>query len=427
MCIEAWSLNLLNRGSSSSRSCCIAGVDGTGRRYRAGRCGSRRRSLNTLSLEWCRLADGAGVTSHGAGGYASLGHFSANSTGSLSDNLSPLSRGLRCVCFELNFMAHGETLTKLARHVLALDVEFLATDSANHAVGQVQGHLRHGVLGEVIISLELVKELGGRDNVVVRVIRAHDLALALKRARNKGLCCAVVLVGELNLRHGPCGRRWVDEDGVVALDEAVPLKVKWYALCVSDHVSVRSLGVLSLRVHNLHELAHALLDGLDDVCLELGEGVLNANQILSVVVLLLDLLVQAVHDTTLKNVRVVPSLHAAAVGVEDSRVLAEQLNVLLSMGSRLVNGLTALAGALGQLLALVLDLSVQALEDGQNGALELLCCFVVLVGDALTIGLATYTATRQGNVLGCLNGCFQTCLRYRRATGRSGGLASRGP
>jgi hypothetical protein len=46
------------------------------------------------------------------------------------------------------------------------------------------------------------------------------------------------------------------------------------------------------------------------------------------------------------------------VRVENGRVLAKQLDVLLSMGSRLVNGFAALAGALRQLLALVLDLSV---------------------------------------------------------------------
>jgi hypothetical protein len=59
--------------------------------------------------------------------------------------------------------------------------------------------------------------------------------------------------------------------------------------------------------------------------------------------------------------------------------------VLLGMGSGLVDLLAALARSFGQLLALVLDLGVQAFEDGQNGTLELFRGFVVLVGDSLII------------------------------------------
>jgi hypothetical protein len=59
--------------------------------------------------------------------------------------------------------------------------------------------------------------------------------------------------------------------------------------------------------------------------------------------------------------------------------------MLLSMGSGLVDRLAALSSALCELLGLVLDLRVQALEDGDNGALELLCGLVVLVRDALPL------------------------------------------
>ena len=70
--------------------------------------------------------------------------------------------------------------------------------------------------------------------------------------------------------------------------------------------------------------------------------------------------------------------------VEDCGVLTKKLNVLLGVLASLVDSLTALAGSLCELLALVLDLGVQAVEDGENGAFQLLRSLVVLVGDTLT-------------------------------------------
>jgi hypothetical protein len=65
-------------------------------------------------------------------------------------------------------------------------------------------------------------------------------------------------------------------------------------------------------------------------------------------------------------------------------VLTKKLNVLLGVLASLVDSLTALAGSLCELLALVLDLGVQAVEDGEDGAFQLLRSLVVLVGDTLT-------------------------------------------
>jgi hypothetical protein len=216
-----------------------------------------------------------------------------------------------------------------------------------------------------------VEELGRRHNVVVGVVGAHDLALAFQRSRNQRLGCAVVLVGELDLRDSPCGCGWVDEDGVVALDEAVPFKVERDFLAVPNHVTVSCLGVLGLRVHDLHELSHAVLDGLENMRLKLSKRVLNTNQILAVVVFFLNLLVQAVQDAALQNVWVIGSLQVSAVRVVRGRILTEELDVLLSVGSGLVDLLAALARSFGQFLALVLNLGVQAFEDGQNCTLEL--------------------------------------------------------
>ena len=84
-------------------------------------------------------------------------------------------------------------------------------------------------------------------------------------------------------------------------------------------------------------------------------------------------------DSALEDVWVVGSLHRATVRVENCGVLAEELNVLLSVLASLVDSLTALTGALCELLALVLNLRVQAVKDGEDGAFQLLGRLVVLV------------------------------------------------
>jgi hypothetical protein len=277
----------------------------------------------------------------------------------LADNLPPLSCSLWCMRLELQFVAEGKATAQLAaRDVFALDIELLPVHSTNHAVGQVQREFRYGVFGKVVVRLEFVEELGRRHNVVVGVVRTHDLALAFQRARDQWLRCAVVLVGELDLRDSPRRGRWVDEDGVVALDEAVPFKVEGNFLDVANHVTIRRLGVLGLCIDDLHELAHTMLDGLENVRLELSKRVLNTDKILSVVVLFQNLLVQAMHDSALQDVRIVCSLQIAAMRVVRGRILPEELDVLLGMGSGLVDSLAALARSFCQLLALVLDLGV---------------------------------------------------------------------
>jgi hypothetical protein len=105
--------------------------------------------------------------------------------------------------------------------------------------------------------------------------------------------------------------------------------------------------------------------------LKLSKRVLNTNQILAVVVFFLNLLVQAVQDAALQNVWVIGSLQVSAVRVVRGRILTEELDVLLSVGSGLIDLLAALARSFGQFLALVLNLGVQAFEDGQNCTLEL--------------------------------------------------------
>jgi len=121
----------------------------------------------------------------------------------------------------------------------------------------------------------------------------------------------MVLVGEADVGDAARGRTGVDEDCAVALNEAVPFKVEWDFLRSADHLAIHDLCALSLCVDDSHELAESMLNSLEDVCLELRKAILHADQILSVVVLFLDLLVEAVYDATLKNVWVVGRRHLA--------------------------------------------------------------------------------------------------------------------
>lgn len=233
----------------------------------------------------------AAISGDRTGRYTRRG-FVGHLAGCLADDIPPLFRSLWGVCLECELVCHGESTANLSLgYVFTLDVELLSVDGTDDAVGDVERQFGDWVLSEVVVCLELMEELGRGDDIVVCVVGAHDLALLLERSRDKGLGGAVVLVGEADV--GECAG-WgggVDEDGVVALDEAVPLKVLRDALGCADHVGVCSLGVLGLGVDDLQELAHAVLDRLDDVGLELCERVLHTDQVLTVVVLLLHLLV----------------------------------------------------------------------------------------------------------------------------------------
>jgi hypothetical protein len=63
------------------------------------------------------------------------GHFVGDLARSLADHLPPLLRGLRRVRLEGHLVVHGEGVAELALgHVLALNVELLATDGSDNAV-----------------------------------------------------------------------------------------------------------------------------------------------------------------------------------------------------------------------------------------------------------------------------------------------------
>lgn len=151
-------------------------------------------------------------------------------------------------------------------------------------------------------------------------------------------------------------------------------------------VIIQSAGLVSLATSKLCEGLHGLLDNLNDVSLEALEVVLNSNQVISVVVLGNDLAVQTVQDTAVDDIRVVVAVEMTPRRVERSRMLSKQLYLLLSGVASLVNFLCALLGAMGELLGLVLDLLMQAFENGEDRALDALFGFDVGVDEGLRVG-----------------------------------------
>ena len=283
-------------------------------------------------------------------------------------------------------VGHGELVAKAAaRNILALDLELQAINGTNHAVGKVQRGLGSRVLCEIVVGLELVHELGGSDDPESGLVLLKQLALALQGASNQRLGGSVVLVGEADVGHAAWRSVGVDQDLVVALDEAVPLEVGSDLLGGAGHVAVHGASLLGLVADNLVELTQTILDGGENVGLELSKAVLHSDNIVAVVVLLDDLLVQTVVDTALENVGVLVGVDLASSAVKGGCVLAELLDVLLRRLASLVDELAALASTLSELLGLVLNLGMEALEDGQDRALDCLCGFGMRVGDTLAL------------------------------------------
>jgi hypothetical protein len=116
------------------------------------------------------------------------------------------------------------------------------------------------------------------------------------------------------------------------------------------------------------------------------EVVLNSDQVISVVVLSNDLAVEAMEDTAVHNVGIIVTVEVTSGGVERGRVLAEQLDLLLSGVTSLLDLLGSLLGTVGELLSLVLNFLVQTLEDGKDGALDALLGFDIGIDKGLGVG-----------------------------------------
>lgn len=88
--------------------------------------------------------------------------------------------------------------------------------------------------------------------------------------------------------------------------------------------------MISLSADDCQKLAETVLDFLNDVCLKLSKRVLYCNEVLSVVVLFLDLLIQTMVHSSLKDVRIICSLQIAGVRIEGGSILSKEFDLLLS-------------------------------------------------------------------------------------------------
>jgi len=303
-----------------------------------------------------------------------------------SQSFVPFGSVLRGVCLESVLVCHRELVAEAAsRDVFSLNHELLSIKSADHAVGQVERSLGNGVLCKVVVRFILVHVLGRSNNPEAGFILLQKLAFLLQTASDERLGGSVVLIGEADVGHTAWGSAGVDQDLVVALDETVPFEV-WCDLSSSaSHVAIHCTGLLGLSTDDLVELGQTILDGGENVSFKLGEAVLDGDDIVAIVILLDDLLVQAVVDTTLKDVGIFVSTDLASGALKGSGVLTELLNVLLRGLTSLVDKLASLSSTLCELLGLILDLGVKTLEDGEDRALEGLCCFGMRVGDTLLL------------------------------------------
>lgn len=163
------------------------------------------------------------------------------------------------------------------------------------------------------------------------------------------------------------------------------------ALRSGQDVGVHVALALQLATHELEELVHGALAGLDDMGLELLEVVLHGDDVLTVVVLILNLLVQAMVDPAAQDVWVVVLLDfVSRSGIEGGCLLRQQLDMLLGDTSGLFDGFGTLGCPALYLLALALDLFVQSFEDGEHGALEVLFGIEMHVHHTLLSIISTY-------------------------------------
>lgn len=303
---------------------------------------------------------------------ALIGSGGSACTCSCADGLEPSLGFGRAVRLECQLRCSGQLAADTLTLVLALDVELLSAGSSNHGIGEVDGQLGLGVVGKVVVVLELVQELGRGNNIVARLGSPRELVarLALQRTLDQSLCGVVVLVGEVDGIDASWRVVRVDEVGALAVEEAHPLEIGRDSLSGAQHVGVEGTRLLGLAASHGIEGLHGLLDDLDHMGLERLEVFLQMDQVVAVVVLLDDLLVQSVVDAALDAVGVLGRVHLAAGRLKGCAVLAQQFNVFLSSVPDLLDLLCALAGAVLDLLDLGLDLLVQSLEDGEDGSLE---------------------------------------------------------
>lgn len=91
-------------------------------------------------------------------------------------------------------------------------------------------------------------------------------------------------VREGDVGHGTGRGVGVDENAVVAVDEAVPFEVEWNVLRRGRDVAVDGLVVVGLGTHELVERTESRLYDLEDMGFEGGEVGLDFEDVVAVVV-----------------------------------------------------------------------------------------------------------------------------------------------
>ena len=143
----------------------------------------------------------------------------------------------------------------------------------------------------------------------------------------------MTLVRETDAIH--CSR-WgigIDKYVGVTLDEAIPFEVQGNGRRCGSDVTEHGLLPVGLAAHELIVGVDGGLDGGNDMGFKLREAVLDTDGVLATVVLLKNLLVQAVINATVEYVRVIGGRHLASTGVETSGMLTEGIDRLGTLSS----------------------------------------------------------------------------------------------
>ena len=168
-----------------------------------------------------------------------------------------------------------------------------------------------------------------------------------------------------------------------AFNELLPFKVRSDLCSLANHVRIDELSLLGLTRDILVKSHHGLLHNLNDVSFELDKVLLYGNEIILVIVFLEDLFVEAVENAPVNNIWIIQRVCPSPSRIVTCGLLSEQLNVFLGCVSSFLNLLCAFNSPGCQLFRLTLDFLVQAVEDRENGTLEVSFGFEVRVDQTL--------------------------------------------
>ena len=122
-----------------------------------------------------------------------------------------------------------------------------------------------------------------------------------------------------------------------------------------NYISVHTFLKVCLTTNVLVESGHCGLDGLNNMTLELKEGVLNSNEIIAIVIFLENLFVEAMVDTALDDVGIIGGFYFAGTSVKCSGMLTKELDMFLGNVTRFFDALSTFCGPARKFLAFVFN------------------------------------------------------------------------